>query len=361
VGAAIATESEGRRESVLDVATAAGKRLSEALRSLEEYGKLIDAGFASRIEKLRYRGYELDRRLVAALQPPLARQWRVCVIVTESLCTQATWTDVVKQSLDAGANCLQLREKHLADAELLDRAAYMVEQCGGRRERVAVIVNDRPDVAQLAGADGVHLGAGDLPLAAVRAAVGRSLILGASTHSPAEAKAAVAAGADYCGVGAMFETPTKPVKPAGLAYLSKFLGKFPAVPHLAIGGIDPSNIASVAAAGARGVAVCSCVCSAVKPATVVRELVRAMRGTGAACPCRRACRHRRRCRAGCGRRACAGCWIAWNSGSCVVAAALRWRAQSMVMRWRSRRTAPTGTRAMDDPAAVSARATSCTC
>lgn len=277
VGTALSTKSEATRTSVHDVAAAAGKRLGEALRCCEEYGKLVDPAFALAVEKLRYRGYDLEQRLLEALAPPAVRQWRVCVIVTESLCTHHDWPDVAKAALDGGADCLQLREKTLTDAELLDRAAYLVDLAGRARREVDVIINDRPDIADLAGATGMHLGTGDLPVDAVRDMVGRSLVIGASTHTLAEAKSAIASGVDYCGVGAIYETETKRRKPSGLAYLKKFLAKHPAVPHLAIGGINPANIAPVAAVGARGVAVSSVVCGASKPDRTVRELLRGLR------------------------------------------------------------------------------------
>jgi thiamine-phosphate pyrophosphorylase len=146
---------------------------------------------------------------------------------------------------------------------------------------VAVIVNDRPDVAIAAGADGVHVGPDDLSVADVRRIAGAALLVGASTHDLDEATAAVAAGADYCGVGAMFATETKPDRPpSGPEYLREYLRIFPRVPHLAIGGISPANVGRLAGAGAAGVAVCGAVCRAERPAEVVRALRRALERAG---------------------------------------------------------------------------------
>ena len=139
-------------------------------------------------------------------------------------------------------------------------------------------MNDRPDVATLAGADGVHLGQGDLPAAAVRQIVGERMLIGVSTSSVAEAEAAKRAGADYVAVGPMFATTTKhkPVL-AGPGYLREFLALGAGdLPHLAIGGVSPTNVRELIAAGARGVAVSGCVCGAADPGAVARELVQAM-------------------------------------------------------------------------------------
>lgn len=280
VGTAIRTDAEGRRGSLRDVVVAAGKRLGEALRCCEEYGKLLDAAFARRIEQLRYGAYHIEGELIARLTLPDPRTWRVCVLITESLCTHHAWRDVARAALAGGADCLQLREKRLADAELLDRAAALVamgdEPKRGAAAPAAIIINDRPDIALLAGAHGAHLGAGDLPVAPVRKALGRSLLLGASTHNLRQARAAVNAGADYCGVGAVFASTTKRHKPSGIEYLKRYLRDFADTPHLAIGGIAPENIDQLVDVGARAVAVSACVCSAKHPDRVVKKLRRAL-------------------------------------------------------------------------------------
>ncbi len=134
---------------------------------------------------------------------------------------------------------------------------------------MSVIVNDRPDVALLGGADGVHLGQTDLPCREVRRLVGRQLIIGVSTHEIAHAEQAKRDGADYCGVGPMFHTTTKHKDHiAGPAYLQRYL-QWGKLPHLAIGGISPNNIDQLTAVDVQGVAVSSCVCSSEHPLQVV--------------------------------------------------------------------------------------------
>lgn len=269
VGTAITTRSERHRNSVRDVAVAAGKRLSEALRSLEEFGKLLSPQFAATIERMRYRAYDLEKRLLLRL--PVFAGWRLCVILSENLCTHHRWLDVARAAIGGGADCLQLREKSLEAGELLNRAVMLTAIAG---DRCDVIVNDRPDIALISGAAGVHLGRGDLPIGGVRQFAGRDLIIGASTHNLMEARQSVGAGADYCGVGTIYPTMTKDRKPSGLQYLKNFIAQYPKMPHLAIGGITPANVAQVIEAGGRGVAVSSIVCAAKKPQAVVRQLLR---------------------------------------------------------------------------------------
>ena len=273
VGAPLSHASERSRRDARDVVTAAAKRLGEALRSLEEYGKLVDESFAARMKALRYRAYEAETALLAKLPRNDASSWRVCVLLTESLCAGRPWEQIAEQAIAGGADAIQLREKSLDDADLLRRARRLVELAAGR---AAVVINDRIDIALASGADGVHLGQEDLPIDAARALVGRRLLIGASTHDLDEATRAIAAGVDYCGVGAMFETTTKPERtPSGVAYLSQFIATHPDVPHLAIGGITPENIAALIAAGCRGIAVGASVCSAPDPATATRRLLHA--------------------------------------------------------------------------------------
>jgi thiamine-phosphate pyrophosphorylase len=267
VGVTIKTERELVRGSAAEVAIAAGKRLSEALRALEEFGKTLpgDGECPAAIEKLRYRGYEVERRLNLALgagRP--GRQWKLCVLVSAELCLRGDWLGVAAAALAGGADCLQLREKALPGGELLTRAKQLAPLC--RRHGASLIVNDHADIALLSGADGVHLGQTDLPCAEVRRLVGRQLLIGVSTGDLTQARRAVGDGADYCGVGCMFPSGTKHKDTiAGPAYLRQFASEFPALPHLAIGGIDAGNIAELIAAGARGVAVSSAVCAAADP------------------------------------------------------------------------------------------------
>ncbi|MHC4785643.1 MAG: thiamine phosphate synthase [Planctomycetota bacterium] len=278
VGTSIETPAEGDRAGLADVAAAAGKRLGEALRVIEEVGKTIDPDLARGAEAIRYRFYAVERVLQQRLDGARARQWRVCVLLTESLCRRS-WSEVLAAAVEAGAECIQVREKQMTTANLVRRVRQVIDVA--RPAGAAVIVNDRLDVAQAADADGVHLGREDLSIVDARRAVGRSLLVGASTHDLEEARAAVEAGADYCGVGMMFPTTTRPgATPAGQPYLRAFQERFPAMPHLAIGGITPDNVGLLVDTGVKGVAVSSAVCGAEDPGEVVRALRDALESVG---------------------------------------------------------------------------------
>lgn len=270
VGTSISTDRESSRAGLGEIAAAACARLTEALRSIEECAKVAAPAAAAQVEQLRYRAYELERRLMTALRAGRAPQWRLCVLITASLCAHHPWERVAQEAIDGGADCLQLREKELDGAELLARARRLVALARGR---AAVVVNDRPDIALLAGADGVHVGQSDLPVREIRRLAGDRLLVGVSTSNLEQARAAAAEGADLCGVGPMFPTTTKH-KPtlAGPEYLRAYV-EHVRLPHLAIGGITPENVGKLAAAGCRGVAVSSAVCAAQRPAEVCRALV----------------------------------------------------------------------------------------
>ncbi len=163
---------------------------------------------------------------------------------------------------------LQLRAKDAARPAILDAARAARARCAAAG--VLLIVNDDPRLARAAGADGVHLGQDDMPVPAARTIVGPDLLIGLSTHTPAQVDAA--RGVDYIGVGPVHATPTKPGRPAvGLA-LVRYAAAHARVPFFAIGGIDPGNVASVRAAGARRVAVVRAIAAAPDPAAAARLL-----------------------------------------------------------------------------------------
>src|SRR4051794_16011039 len=151
---------------------------------------------------------------------------------------------VLPAALRGGVDVFQLRDKDATDDEILaaaDEARLLCAQAGA-----LFLLNDRPDLAVIAGADGVHVGQDDMPVAEARAIVGPDRVVGRSTHEPAHL--ADSAGADYVAVGPVFETPTKPGRPAaGIEYVRHAAAHAPAgVPWFAIGGIDPSNAADIA-------------------------------------------------------------------------------------------------------------------
>ena len=179
---------------------------------------------------------------------------------------------VVREMIAGGVAVIQYREKHGAKSyrEMLAECRairQLTRDCG-----VPFIVNDYVELAMLADADGVHLGQDDLPVAAVRKRVG-SKIIGLSTHSPNQARAALAAGADYIGVGPLFETQTKDdvCAPVGLDYLDYVLREIP-LPAVAIGGIKLHNINQVIERGARTICLVTEIVGAEDIAGMVRRL-----------------------------------------------------------------------------------------
>lgn len=183
--------------------------------------------------------------------------------------------DLVEEVLAAGARCIQLRSKRRSDAALHDLAGAVVARC--RAVGALCIVNDRADVAVAVGADGVHVGADDLPVAAVRAVVGEHRIVGATARGAGQAARAVADGADYLGVGPVFPTTTKtglpdPIGPTGLAAVVTAVE----VPVLGIAGVTAERVPTVLEAGAHGVAVTSAVTGAADPAAATRALLAAL-------------------------------------------------------------------------------------
>jgi len=207
-------------------------------------------------------------------------QWRICVLISEALCPGGDWWSVAQSVVGVGfggsatVDCVQLREKSLDDRELLVRTKQLVALC--RPRGVCVILNDRPDIAVLAGADGVHLGQDDLDIVHARKILGPNALIGVSTHNAAEALDAEDMGADYVGLGAMFHTDTKKVQSLGGPELVSTVRTD--IPVFCIGGIHAGNVAELVAAGATRVAIGSAICSAADPRIAAAALARALRG-----------------------------------------------------------------------------------
>lgn len=180
----------------------------------------------------------------------------------------------IEAFLAGGASVVQVRAKDRPVRELLAAARLAVELAAGRS---LVVVNDRPDVAMAAGADGVHVGAEDLPVAEVRRIVGPQLIVGATARTLVEARAALADGADYVGFGPVYSTSTKEiaVEARGLPMLAEVVQGLSA-PVVAIGGITLERAEEVARAGAAAVAVVSDVLAAADPKDRARRFAEAV-------------------------------------------------------------------------------------
>lgn len=181
-------------------------------------------------------------------------------------------------ALRGGVDMLQLRDPTLDDEALVERARDWRELCD--RHGALLWVNDRPDLAARAGADGVHVGQDDMPVAHARELAGDEVLVGLSTHSPRQLEAGVDAGADQISVGPVWETPTKAGRPAaGLEYVEAAARLRPPVPWFAIGGIDRWNVDEVVAAGAERIVVVRAIRDAADPGAAASRLRAAVTGS----------------------------------------------------------------------------------
>ncbi len=195
----------------------------------------------------------------------------IYVIVDPDHCAGRDIFDIAEAATGAGASVIQLRHKHAPEAVVTDEARTITQIC--RANNAVFIVNDLPSIAAEVGADGVHVGQGDLPIAECRVILKPHQIVGKSNALFEEAIASFEEGADYIAVGSIYTTTTKSdTRPAGLATLRAVADRVNA-PTVAIGGINASNIAAVAQAGADSACVATAITLAPDPAAATRELV----------------------------------------------------------------------------------------
>lgn len=284
VGTSQMTDGEQQRTSLDEVVIANIRRVEESLRSLEEFGKLVSAPFSAAMKSLRYSAYTMEKSLATISTPGIlphndrmSRLLRahVYVLITESMC-RLPWQQVVEQSLEAGADVLQLREKSLNDRELLRRAEWIRAAC--RNADALFIVNDRPDIAAICDADGVHVGQEEFTVADARQVLKPVQLVGVSSHNLEQAIRATESGADYLGVGPVFPSQTKSFEEfPGLAFVNSVANAAAVTkPWFAIGGINLERLSGLLATGATRVAVTSVVTDAEHPGEVVQELRRAL-------------------------------------------------------------------------------------
>lgn len=270
VGTQISTTTEYQRPDLLAVVAANLKRLEQALRVLEEYGKTVSADLGKQFETLRYQTYTLEKQIDQTSCPDERLQAaRLYVLIdggqdSESLARQVT------QLVEAGVHILQLRDKQLGDRELLARAKIVRQLTRGH---CLFIMNDRPDLAVLADADGVHIGQDELTVKDARTIVGPRAIVGVSTHSLAQARQAVTDGADYIGCGPTFPSTTKDFTDfPGLAFLREVAAEI-RTPAFAIGGITLERLDDVLNAGFSRVAVSGAITNSAAPTNAIKQFL----------------------------------------------------------------------------------------
>jgi thiamine-phosphate pyrophosphorylase len=188
--------------------------------------------------------------------------------------------DGMRRALDAalagGADLFQLRDKEAPDDELLAAAESARDRC--HAAGALFVLNDRPDLAVACGADGVHVGQDDTPVARAREIVGDDAIIGLSTHSVKQAQAGCRSGADYVAVGPVHATPTKEGRPAIGVEPIRYAAAHVDIPWFAIGGIDAQTVGEVVHAGARRIVVVRALAHADDPQAVARDLRARMNG-----------------------------------------------------------------------------------
>jgi thiamine-phosphate pyrophosphorylase len=170
-------------------------------------------------------------------------------------------------ALRGGVDIVQLRMKDAGEEDIVSAGRRFVRACG--EHDALLILNDRPDLVETVGADGVHVGQDDIPVPRARSLVGQHRLVGLSTHSPLQI--GQASGVDYIGVGPVHATPTKPGRPAVGPELVRYAAGHAPMPFFAIGGIDADNVATVLAAGASRIAVVRALTLAEDPEARARE------------------------------------------------------------------------------------------
>jgi thiamine-phosphate pyrophosphorylase len=270
-GTTLTHPQEEQRKDIQALLQANIARVQEALRVLEEYGKLSNPEMGKTFKQMRYQVYTLESELLGYPLKQKLHNANLYLITSN----QPNLLQIVEDSLKGGLPLLQYRQKEGDDLTRIAEVTKLRELCC--QYKALFIINDRLDLALAVKADGIHLGQQDLPIAVARQILGPQAIIGRSTTSPTEMSQAIAEGADYLGVGPVYTTPTKPGKPAaGLDYVRYAVDNSP-LPWYAIGGIDTSNLGEVIATGAKKVAVVRAIMEAENPTQVTQNLLSQLR------------------------------------------------------------------------------------
>ncbi|MEM7579618.1 MAG: thiamine phosphate synthase [Mastigocoleus sp.] len=263
-GTEISHPQEEERASVKSVLQANFCRIEEAMRVLEEYGKLYGQNMGRAFKQMRYQVYTLETNLMGYQRHQIL--WRSHLYLVTS--AEERLIETVEAALQGGLTLVQYREKTADDNVQIEQIRQLRQLC--HDYGALLIVNDRVDLALAADADGVHLGQQDMPIVIARQLLGTQRLIGRSTTNSEEMQRAITEGADYIGVGPVYETPTKEGKAAaGLDYVN-YVKQNCSIPWFAIGGIDPNNINDVIDAGASRIAVVRSLMQAEQPTLVTQ-------------------------------------------------------------------------------------------
>ncbi len=242
-------------------------RAQQAFRTIEEFSKTIDPEISKSVEQLRYRTYTIEKAVlttVVSLQNLAQANLYVLIDGCKIESDQGKGLSALtKMLIQANVSMIQFRDKTLADREQVVAGRLIAKLTRGTSTRF--IMNDRSDLAIACNADGVHLGQDDVDVADARRILGAAKMIGVSTHSIDQARAAVLAGANYLGVGPVFESETKQFDAhVGLQLVSE-VAKEIQLPAFAIGGITLGNLKDVIDAGLPRVAVSAAIAKSEDP------------------------------------------------------------------------------------------------
>jgi len=227
-----------------------------ALRVIEEHLKLFAPAAATQIEALRYQSYTLAKASTITADSHARLTGAKLYVLIDGGPSECAFAERVQDLIAAGVHVLQLRDKQLDDHTLLSRARLLRRILDDTTTHSPLfILNDRPDIAALARADGVHVGQGELTVHDARQIVGPAMLIGVSTHNIDQARQAVLDGANYLGCGPTFPSGTKHFDHfPGLEFLRQVAAEI-SLPAFAIGGITLENLSQVRATGFTRVAV----------------------------------------------------------------------------------------------------------
>jgi thiamine-phosphate pyrophosphorylase len=258
---------EQQRANITELLRSNFCRTQEALRVLEEYGKLYSEQMGMACKQMRYRVYTLESNLTGHQRHQKLLQ-SYLYLVTSPV---DNLLGVVEAALEGGLTLLQYRDKTSDDLTRIRTAEKLRQLC--HRYGALFILNDRVDLALAVDADGVHLGQEDVPIAFARQLLGSQRIIGRSTKNPEEMQRAIQEGADYIGVGPVHATPTKLGRAAvGLEYVRHAVQNA-TIPWFAIGGLNAENLSDVLSAGAERVAVVRAIMEAEQPTLMTQFFV----------------------------------------------------------------------------------------
>ena len=276
VGTCISADGEYERVTVRDVVAANINRVTESLRVLEEYGKLLSSDAAMCFERLRYKAYTLEKSLIPRCRARRLLDGAVLyVLVDEAFGFETEFWDRIGELLEADVDVIQLRAKKTPDRMLVPVARALSARC--REFAKLFVVNDRPDIARIANADGLHVGQDEITVADARAVVGPDVIIGVSTHSLEQAHEAVRDGADYIGVGPVFPSETKHFDEQVGVDLVGQVSRQIDLPFFAIGGIDELRLPNLWQVGVRRIAVSHAIWHTSDPANTARRFKEILR------------------------------------------------------------------------------------